>query len=131
MCPRRRHRARGALKKRQGKFSCLQPVEKAQIVEMSSVTEDGLGATDRERGGSFARRIFACTRGIAVGAQGALKNGMQKFSCLQRIEKAQNVKIFSAAEDGLGSNQPDGGGSPIVAVFPSAAERRLLRPQSR
>jgi hypothetical protein len=28
---------------------------------------------------------------------------MRKFSCLQRIEKAQNVKIFSAAEDGLGA----------------------------
>jgi hypothetical protein len=28
---------------------------------------------------------------------------MRKLSCLQRIEKAQNVKIFSAAEDGLGA----------------------------
>jgi hypothetical protein len=28
---------------------------------------------------------------------------MRKFSCLQRIEKAQNVKIFAAAEDGLGA----------------------------
>jgi len=28
---------------------------------------------------------------------------MRKFSCLQPIEKAQNGKIFSAAEDGLGA----------------------------
>jgi len=29
-----------------------------------------------------------------------------KFSCLQRIEKAQNVEIFSTAEDGLGATSP-------------------------
>ena len=69
---------------------------------MFSAIEDGVGATDRERGGSFARRT-ACARGIAIDARGALKNGMRKFSCLQRIEKAQNAKIYSAAEDGLGA----------------------------
>jgi hypothetical protein len=98
---------------------------------MFSVTEDGLGATDRERGGSFARRTICIARGIAIDAHGALKNGTRKFSCLQRLEKAQNAKIFSATEERAGSNQSDGGGSPIVAVFPSAAERRLLRPRSR
>ena len=51
----------GALNGRQRKFSCLQPIEKAQNVEMFSATEDGLGATDRERGGSFARRTI-CMR---------------------------------------------------------------------
>ena len=93
---------RGALKGRQGKFSCLQPIEKAQNVEMFAATEDALGATDR------ARRVFRSPHYLHAPAaspspRGALKNGMRKFSCLQRIEKARNVKIFSAAEDGLGA----------------------------
>jgi hypothetical protein len=58
----RRTQHRGArLRKRDGKFSCLQRIEKAQNVEIFSATEDGVGATDRERGGSFARRSI-CMR---------------------------------------------------------------------
>ncbi len=52
------------------------------------------------------RRSATRRRGMpALGQNGcaAPKNGMRKFSCLQRIEKAQNVKIFSAEEDGLGA----------------------------
>ena len=95
--------ARGALKGRQGKFSCLQPIEKAQNVEMFAATEDGLGATDRERGGSFARRTICMRPRRRHRRARRPENGMRKFSCLQRIEKAQNVKIFSAEEVGLGA----------------------------
>jgi hypothetical protein len=56
---------------------------------------------------------------------------MRKFSCLQRIEKARNVKIFSAAEDGLGAISQTAEALSIVAVFASVAERRLLRPRRR
>src|SRR5271156_5375105 len=46
----RRTQHRGArLRKRDGKFSCLQRIEKAQNVEIFSATEDGVGATERER----------------------------------------------------------------------------------
>jgi hypothetical protein len=58
--------------------------------------------TESAEGLSLAA-LFACARGIAIDARGVLKNGMRKFSCLQRIEKARNVKIFAAAEYGLGA----------------------------
>jgi hypothetical protein len=94
----------GALKGRQRKFSCLQPLEKAQNAEMFSATENGLGATDRERGGSFARRTICMRpRHRHRRARRPEKRHARKFSRLQRIEKARNGKIYSAAEDGLGA----------------------------
>jgi hypothetical protein len=75
--------------------------------------------TESAEGLSLAT-LFVCARGIAIDARGAPENGMRKFSCLQSIEKAQNAKIYSGGRGRAGSNQPDGGGSLIVAVFASA-----------
>ena len=67
----RRTRHRGSrLRKGDAKFSCLQPIEKAQNVEIFSTAEDGLGATKRGRGGSSLAAGFACARGAAI-ARGA------------------------------------------------------------
>ena len=108
----RRTRHRGSrLQKGDAKFSCLQRIEKAQNVEIFSTAEDGLGATKRGRGGSSLAAGFACARGAAVDARGALKGRQGKFSCLQPIEKAQNVEMFSATEDGLGATDRERGGS--------------------
>jgi hypothetical protein len=70
----------------------------------------------------------ASTAGRSNAPRGRRK-GDAKFSCLQRIEKAQKVEIFSAAEDGLGATNQVGG-APLVAVFASTAGRRCLPPRS-
>ena len=131
----RRTRRRGSrLRKGDAKFSCLQRIEKAQNVEIFSTAEDGLGATKRGRGGSSLAAGFACARGAAIGARGALKGRQGKFSCLQPIEKAQNVEMFSATEDGLGATDRERGGSfarRTICMRPRHRHRRARRPEKR
>jgi hypothetical protein len=93
-------------------------------VEIFSAAEDGLGATKRGRGGSSLAAGFACDRGAAIGARGALKRRQGKFSCLQPIEKARNVEMFSATEDGLGE-QPTVSAEGLSLAAPFACARGI------
>jgi hypothetical protein len=121
-----------AAPKGDAKFSCLQRIEKAQNVEIFSTAEDGLRATKRGRGGSSLAAGFACARGAAIGTRGTLKGRQGKFFCLQPIEKAQNVEMFSATEDGLGANDRERGGSfarRTICMRPRHRHRRARRPE--
>ena len=122
------------LRKGDAKFSCLQRIEKAQNVEIFSTAEDGLGATKRGRGGSSLAAGFACARGAAIDARGRPEKRQRKFSCLQPIEKAQNVEMFSATEDGLGATDRERGGSfarRTICMRPRRRHRRARRPEKR
>jgi hypothetical protein len=61
------------------------------------------GARTRENG--CARGPSHARRSPHAGSRVAAPKGDAKFSCLQRIEKAQNGEILSMAEDGLGATQ--------------------------
>jgi hypothetical protein len=85
-----------------GNFPACNPLKRHKTWKCSRRLTGWKQPTESTEGLSLAA-LFACARGIAIAARGVLKNGMRKFSCLQRIEKARNVKIFSAAEYGLGA----------------------------
>jgi len=58
-------------------------------------------ATARGLAKTVARAVPAAPAARGIAGRGSEADA--KFSCLQRIEKAQNVEIFSMAEDGLGA----------------------------
>jgi hypothetical protein len=96
--------ARGAPRKNvRGNFPACNPLKRRKTWKCSRRPKTRWEQPTESAEGLSLAALFACARGIAIDACGALKNGMRKYSCLQRIEKAQNVKIFSAAEDGLGA----------------------------
>jgi hypothetical protein len=75
-------------------------------------------ATARELAKTVAREVPATPADRRTRHRGSRhRKGDAKFSCLQRIEKAQNVEIFSMAEDGLGATKRGRGGSLLAAGF--------------
>ena len=114
-------------------FSCLQRIENARKVEIF----DGRGRAGSNQ--TRARRLFArrrtCMRPrAAIGARGRPQGRQRKFSCLQPIEKAQNVEMFSATEDGLGATDRERGGSfarRTICMRPRHRHRRTRRPEKR
>jgi hypothetical protein len=96
--------ARGAPSKDgRGNFPACNALKRRKTRKCSRRPKTGWEQPTESAEGLSLAALFACARGIAIDARGALKNGMRKFSCLQRIEKARNAKIYSAAEDGLGA----------------------------
>jgi hypothetical protein len=78
-------------------------------------------ATTRELAKTAAREVPAAPADRRTRRRGSrLRKADAKFSCLQRIEKAQNVEIFSTAEDGLGATKRGRGGSSLAAGFACA-----------
>jgi hypothetical protein len=122
------------LRKGDAKFSCLQRIEKAQTWKFSRWPRTGWEQPNEGAGGSSLAAGFACARGAAIGARGRLKGRQRKFSCLQPIEKAQNVEMFSATEDGLGATDRERGGSfarHTICMRPRHRHRRARRPEKR
>jgi hypothetical protein len=90
----------------------------SRILEDSRRSSAG-GAVDRDartRENGCARGPCRARRPPHAASRVAAPKGDAKFSCLQRIEKAQNVEILLTAEDGLGATKRGRGGSSLAAV---------------
>jgi hypothetical protein len=75
-------------------------------------------ATARGLAKTVAREVPAAPAARGIAGRGSERG--REISCLQRIEKAQNVEIFTTAEDGLGATKRGRGGASLAAGFACA-----------
>jgi hypothetical protein len=131
--PRTRHRG-SRLRKRTRDFLACNALKRRKTWKFSQRPRTGWELPAHGRGGSPLAAVFACAGAIAIDTRGALKGRQGKFSCLQRIEKARNVKMFAATEDALGATDRERGGSfarRTICMRPRHRHRRARRPEKR